>query len=123
VLLTTHYLEEAEKLCDRVAIMDHGGIIALGTPSELIESLNAKQVVELEFEADRVEGQDLRLGSFELKRSDASWRFHTDNATSSLPILLQSIESEGLRLKALRTHQPTLDDVFLALTGKALRDE
>jgi ABC-2 type transport system ATP-binding protein len=123
VLITTHYLEEAEKLCDRVAIMDRGRVIALGSPAQLIESLGTEQIVELEFEQAAPQGESWQLGPFELKRRVNGWCFQTDDVTERLPSLLQTIKSEGLGLKALRTHEPTLDDVFLALTGKALRDD
>ncbi len=123
VLLTTHYMEEAARLCDRVAIMDQGRIIALGAPTELIASLGADQIVEFsiegQLEQDRlgqlpgVKGVRLREGTYALTVSEIG---------AALPALLDEIERQGARLITLATHQATLEDVFVALTGKMLRD-
>jgi len=124
VLLTTHYMDEASRLCDRVAVIDHGRMIALGSPAELVASLSADQIVELrgDGEADRealrglpgIEGLDARNGLLMLRVSDMA---------AALPALLAELDRQGIGLESLATHQPTLEDVFVHLTGRGLRDE
>lgn len=130
VVLTTHYMEEAAQMCDRVAIVDDGRIIARGSPSELIASLGAGQVIELEFEQenvdrgsaetaawlealDGVESHEELAGRHVLRVADAA---------QVLPIVIARAAEQGARISDLGTHRATLDDVFLHLTGKALRD-
>jgi len=124
VLLTTHYMEEAARLCDRVGIMDRGRIIALGTPAELVASLGAEQIVEFTAAGEvderalralpEVSGAGRRGDRFALTVSDIS---------VALPALLAELERGGARLDTLTTHQATLEDVFVSLTGRKLRDE
>lgn len=126
VLLTTHYMEEAARLCDRLVIVDQGRLIAQGTPEELTASLGTSQVLELKLEAAPDVGAEpppelgfRRRGEWWVKSlSDAS----TTELGPELAALLMTISNAGLRVTALRTHEPTLDDVFLQRTGKALRD-
>jgi ABC-2 type transport system ATP-binding protein len=128
VLLTTHYMEEAERLCDRVAIMDHGKVIALGTPRELIASLGAEHVVEFAL-ADGVPG-DL-IGTLPDLAGVTAIRASTGGGGLSLtvtelhrtlPGLLALLQQRQLELSSLTTHHATLDDVFVSLTGRQLRD-
>ncbi len=114
VLLTTHYMEEAERLCDRVAIMDHGKVIALGTPRALIASLGAEHVVE--FALINGTPDDLMDALRGLSGVTAVELHRT------LPALLTLLQQRGLELASLTTHHATLDDVFVALTGRQLRD-
>ncbi len=125
ILLTTHYMDEAQRLCDRVAIVDHGHLIALGTPRELIQSLGVEQVVECSI----AEGQTLAIAALEalpgVRRAQVEEDLHTlqvDAAHETIPALLALLEASGLTLTALRTHSPTLEDVFVALTGRHLRE-
>ncbi len=124
VLLTTHYMEEAARLCDRVAIMDHGRVIALGTPAELIASLGAAQIVE--FAADgEVDAAVLAAlpGVGAADRRDGGWMLSVGDIGAALPALLALLDGRRARLGSLRTHQATLEDVFVRLTGRGLRDE
>jgi ABC-2 type transport system ATP-binding protein len=124
VLLTTHYMDEAERLCDRVAIVDHGKLIALGTPRELISSLHAANVIELACDPDLSE--DLLRGVpgvTEARRHGPNWRLAVGALTESVPALLATVERAGSRLQNLSTHQATLEDLFDSLTGRALREE
>ena len=123
MLLTTHYMEEAERLCDRVAIIDHGRVIALGTPADLVASLGAEQVVEF---AARRRGStaDDSPRSARRARGPASanggWIvLRVDAVGDALPALLAALERSGRRLERLTTHQATLEDVFVHLTGRA----
>jgi|SRR5579871_6533182 len=126
ILLTTHYMDEAERLCDRVAIMDHGKIIALGTPRELIGSIGVEHVVE--FSA----GGATLLTVSDLKKIEGVREVTTENGNVQLqvtelhravPALLAELNRQGLPLTELRTHSATLEDVFVTLTGRRLRDE
>jgi ABC-2 type transport system ATP-binding protein len=124
VALTTHYMEEAERLCDRVAIVDHGRVIALGTPAELIASLHAADVVEFASEPELPRESLLHLeGVREVRRRGANWSLAVGSLIAGVPALLAAVERSGARLVHLSTHRATLEDVFVALTGRALREE
>jgi ABC-2 type transport system ATP-binding protein len=126
VLLTTHYMEEAARLCDRVAIVDHGKLIALGTPRELVASLGAEHVIEfaLEDEARALSAEALRaLPSVEgIAHEDGRWRLTVREVHRTVPALLAALAEKGASPSHLTTHHATLEDVFVALTGHTLRD-
>jgi ABC-2 type transport system ATP-binding protein len=123
VFLTTHYMEEAARLCDRVAVMDMGRIIALGTPAELIASLGADQVVEFSFEGE-VPSDALQAlpGVRGLRSGENSYALTVSDIGSALPALLAELARHRAELVTLTTHQATLEDVFVSLTGRTLRD-
>ena len=126
VLLTTHYMEEAERLCDRVAIIDHGSIIALGTPAELIATLGAEEVVEFALENGAVvphEALKSLPGVKGVVSADGTTALTVDQVHESVPSLMRLLESSQVTLSQLTTHHATLEDVFLALTGRHLRDD
>jgi ABC-2 type transport system ATP-binding protein len=127
IVLTTHYMEEAERLCDRVAIIDHGRAIALGTPRELVASIGVDHVVEF---AVGAEAPALDVST--LERLDSVRRLqvepgivllHVTELHRAVPALLDALGRQGIPLTELRTHSATLEDVFVALTGRHLRDE
>lgn len=127
ILLTTHYMDEAERLCDRVAILDHGKVIALGTPRELIASTCAEQMVEFSAGSS---GKFLDLPA--LRRIEGVREVRTDNGAvllqvaelhTAVPALLAELTRQNVPLTELRTHSATLEDVFVTLTGRHLRDE
>ncbi len=124
VLLTTHYMEEAQRLCDRVAIVDHGKIIAQGTPSGLIASLGAEHVVEFEakpiVDRDRLEGVD---GVLEVAEKNGALRLTVGQVHRAIPALLDELRRQGAELSRLTTHHATLEDVFVSLTGRHLRGD
>jgi ABC-2 type transport system ATP-binding protein len=135
VLLTTHYMEEAERLCDRVAIVDHGRIIREGSPRDLIATLGAAHVVEFDLvpgaasgdgrvEAPGIDEATLRaLPAVTAIRRDAhTWLLTVSEPHRALPPLLAYLSSAGQALARLGTRQATLEDVFVALTGRHLRD-
>jgi ABC-2 type transport system ATP-binding protein len=127
VLLTTHYMDEAERLCDRVAIMDHGRVIALDTPRALIASLGAEHVVEFALVdgAARAPGVEELAGlpGVHAVRSGPDRTALTVAAVHrAVPALLALLERRGAELSLLATHHATLEDVFVALTGRQLRD-
>jgi ABC-2 type transport system ATP-binding protein len=124
VLLTTHYMEEAERLCDRVAIMDHGQIIAEGPPAVLVGNLNAPHIIGFSTEppiaAAALEGIP---GAGEPREREGQWTLAAASLAETVPALVAALESAGVRLVSLSTHRATLEDVFIALTGRELRDE
>jgi ABC-2 type transport system ATP-binding protein len=126
ILLTTHYMDEAEHLCDRVAVVDHGRVIALDTPRALIASLGAGHVVGFSLEGERAAVEDSVLrglhGVTAVRRQDDAFELTSTDLKRTVPALLALIEREQLRLAELRTHSATLEDVFVSLTGRHLRD-
>ncbi len=127
VLLTTHYMEEAERLCDRVAILDHGKVIALGTPPQLIASLGAEHVVEFAL-ADGAgtapEAAELAAlpGVRSVRPAADRTALTVTEVHRAVPALLALLERRRAELSMLATHHATLEDVFVALTGRQLRD-
>src|SRR4026209_2057254 len=123
ILLTTHYMEEATRLCDRVAIMDHGKVIALGTPAELIESLGADQVIEFTVTSALEDDALKHLPAVNhLHKRDDVYSLTVSEIGIALPALLAEIKRQQSELVTLTTHQATLEDVFVSLTGRMLRD-
>jgi ABC-2 type transport system ATP-binding protein len=123
IILTTHYMEEAALLCDRVAIMDHGRVIALGTPAELVASLKADQIVEFSVRGELQEKCVIDLpGVRSARRRNSDYLLSVSDIGVALPSLLAALEREHVKLVSLATHQATLEDVFVSLTGRMLRD-
>jgi ABC-2 type transport system ATP-binding protein len=125
VLLTTHYMEEAARLCDRVAVVDHGKPIALGTPRDLVASLGAEHVIEFTVEAaEALSAEVLRvLPSVEgVRHEDGRFRLTVREVHRTVPALLTLLAEKGASVSYLTTHHATLEDVFVALTGRTLRD-
>ena len=124
ILLTTHYIEEAERLCDRVAIIDEGKIVALGSPRELQERVFGQSRIEI------VTAQPMPadLPSFEavakhsLSENAKTLVIHSTRPARTLPDLIKWIDQRGLELEDIHLRRPTLEDVFIELTGKKLRD-
>jgi ABC-2 type transport system ATP-binding protein len=126
IILTTHYMDEAERLCERVAVMDHGKAIALGTPRELIESIGAEHMVE--FAVDGAASLDLaaleKLDGVRVARCEnGGYQLHVTVLHRAVPALFDELARHRIPLTELRTHSATLEDVFVSLTGRHLRDE
>jgi ABC-2 type transport system ATP-binding protein len=123
VLLTTHYMDEAQRLCDRVAVVDKGKIIALGSPAELIESLGGTEVVEIKCDAPLDESRLRGIpGVHTAKANGDAVSLTVEQLHKTLPLLLGHIQQCGRTLTGLSTHHATLEDVFVHLTGRHLRD-
>jgi ABC-2 type transport system ATP-binding protein len=123
ILLTTHYMEEATRLCDRVAIMDHGKVIALGPPAELIESLGADQIIEFSVTTPLADDALKGLAAVNhVHKRGETYALTVSEIGVALPALLAEIRRQQSELVTLTTHQATLEDVFVSLTGRMLRD-
>jgi ABC-2 type transport system ATP-binding protein len=131
VLLTTHYMDEAERLCDRLAIVDHGQIIAEGSPANLIEKLGGHHFVEFSVGGNAAENND--GGSLEAWRAlpgvdsareeDGMVALSVKEPHLTIPALLDVVGKQGSKLQHLTTRQASLEDVFVRLTGRHLREE
>jgi ABC-2 type transport system ATP-binding protein len=123
VLLTTHYMEEAQRLCDRVAIIDKGKVIALGTPRELIASLGGTEVIEIHCDAPvAIDTVSPLPGVRSVKSRGDGLSLAVEQLHKTLPLLLGHLQQSGRTLTSLSTHHATLEDVFVSLTGRQLRD-
>lgn len=123
VVLTTHYMEEAEALCERVAIMDHGRIIALDTPRRLVRGLEFDSTVECSFAGPMEREKLLGLPAVrDARREDGSYFLFTNDVSSTLAELTRLVDRHGQRLQSLHVRTATLEDVFISLTGRRLRE-
>jgi ABC-2 type transport system ATP-binding protein len=126
VLLTTHYMDEAERLCDRLAIIDHGKIIASGTPAELIASLSGHHVVEFSISGGNGGGDEVwgRLpGVHSVRNDDGHFSLQVHEPHETIPALLSAVQTKRAQLAHLTTRQASLEDVFVQLTGRHLRED
>jgi len=130
ILLTTHYMDEAERLCDRLAIVDHGRIIAEGTPPDLIERLGGHHVVEFAVSATNGGSGGAAMESWRalpsvesVREEDGMVALSVREPHLAIPALLDAVERQGSQLEHLTTRQASLEDVFVRLTGRHLRDE
>lgn len=132
ILLTTHYMDEAQVLCDRVAVVDGGRIIAEGSPRELIASLGAAHVIEFGLAPGRQAEPDEAAFTADLQalpgvrgvnRDGDTWQISAADLQETLPALLRFADDAGVGLVSVTTHAATLEDVFVSLTGRHLRDD
>lgn len=124
LFMTTHYLEEADNLCDRIAIIDHGRIVALDTPSKLKESLGGDIITltieQAEKDLTRLMESTVRVK--EVKRQDNIYRLKVENGEETAPKILNQLIQKGHTVTKLSLTKPTLDEVYLEYTGKSMRD-
>jgi ABC-2 type transport system ATP-binding protein len=125
VLYTTHYMEEAERLCDRIGIIDHGKVIAEGTRAELVGMVGEGDQVRLSATGD-LAGAAAQLSTRswvrQAKALDGSVDLVVENARSELPVILTDVAAAGVIVRSVEVTEPDLEAVFLHLTGRALRD-
>ncbi len=127
VFLTTHYLEEADVLCDRLVIMDHGEIVAEGTPRDLKREVAGDAVVIVVHGGHEVARRAGRILEHEPSVREATveddvLRLYVEDGATALPVLLRLLDAERIELRTINLSEPTLDDVFLRQTGRSLRD-
>jgi ABC-2 type transport system ATP-binding protein len=126
VFLTTHYLDEADALCDRILVIDHGSIVAEGSPDELKRRVSGDAVTLTIAKPDQADAAVAVVASIPKSTTPAvdatTVRFHVPDGGSTLPELLRRLDTAGVELTGVEVHRPTLDDVFLSLTGRSLRD-
>jgi len=123
IVMTTHYIEEAERLCDRVAIVDHGKVIALGTPRELkARSANTTRI-EVRLSKPATDGTLKALeGVVDARELDGSYVLHSQRPPKTIVDLVKHLEADNNELVSLEIASPSLEDVFIELTGRRLRD-
>jgi ABC-2 type transport system ATP-binding protein len=124
IFITTHYLDEADALCDRVAIMDHGEIVTEGTPDDLKREI-AGDVVSIGLNGSTPQAAKLLAGERYVRRvesSEAGLRLFVEAGAIAIPQILRTLDGAGLALGSMELHRPSLDDVFLTKTGRSLRD-
>jgi len=123
IFLTTHYLEEADSLCDRIAIIDEGEIKVIGTPAELKTSLGGDAIdIVIEDDEDHSELMGTLEGTSNITKKDGEYRIRTDNGDKTMTDVLALSAKEGWRVKSVSLHRPSMNQVFLQYTGKSLRD-
>jgi ABC-2 type transport system ATP-binding protein len=125
VFLTTHYLDEADALSDRLIVIDDGRIVAEGTPDALKAQVNGDRVevgVDPELAADAAEIAGRLTGAHELSVAEGTVRFRVPRGDVALPDLLRALDAKSITMRSVQVHRPTLDDVFLTLTGRSLRE-
>jgi ABC-2 type transport system ATP-binding protein len=124
IFLTTHYLEEADALCDRIAIIDHGEIVAEGTPDALKREISGDALAvtmsgSIPLAAEVLEGQPF---VHKLEILEHGLRLYVESGATAIPQVLRALEGAGLEMEAIELHRPSLDDVFLTKTGRSLRE-
>jgi ABC-2 type transport system ATP-binding protein len=123
VFLTTHYLDEADSLCDRILVIDHGSIVAEGSPAELKRRVSGDLItVGTPAPAAAAEVAARLDGAVDVMLGEKSVQLTIPGGSTVLPILLRELDHAGLAIDSVEVHRPTLDDVFLSLTGRTLRD-
>jgi ABC-2 type transport system ATP-binding protein len=123
LVYTTHYMEEAERLADRIVIIDHGRVVASGTQAQLFALLPAAQVLQIELDGEPAEGLSAALQSLPgVKRTSQRLEVRVADIARDTGAVLAALAERGIKVRGLATARATLEDVFLQLTGRALRD-
>jgi ABC-2 type transport system ATP-binding protein len=126
VFLTTHYMEEAEALCNRVAIIDSGKIIVIGSPAELKAQIPGNDIISLSFEnlsEDIIDRIKTLTFVHNIQSEDNNIRIYVDNGAMNLPQLIEEVKSFGGKVLSATIHEQSLEDVFIHYTGKSIREE
>ncbi len=121
VFITTHYLDEADALCDRISIMDNGEIVASGTPADLKREISG-DVVRVGLPVDSVAAAAEALTSYKSETHEDSVRLYVEDGATAIPQILRALDAAGVPLGTIELHRPSLDDVFLTKTGRSLRE-
>jgi ABC-2 type transport system ATP-binding protein len=126
IVLTTHYLDEAEELCDRVAIVDYGKLMALGTPAELKRKVMGGDVVEADFADlpnEALEALKASKFALQLKKHESTLTILVRNGAEAVPRIVELVNENGGKIRSITLREPTLDDVFLHFTGRSIRED
>ena len=123
MILTTHYMEEADYLCERIIIMDKGNILADGTLDELVARNNGAEIIEFSIDGQGSNGFTLNE-KYKLVRDDKNekWKITVEDIVSSLPSFLEEMKQKDIRIKSLECRKMTLDDIFISMTGRRLTE-
>jgi ABC-2 type transport system ATP-binding protein len=121
VFITTHYLDEADALCDRISIMDNGEIVASGTPADLKREISG-DVVRVGVPAGSVQAAAAALNSYKVETYDEGVRLYVEDGAVAIPQILRALDAAEVPLGTIELHRPSLDDVFLTKTGRSLRE-
>jgi ABC-2 type transport system ATP-binding protein len=123
IVMTTHYIEEAERLCDRVAIVDHGRVVALGTPRELKSRAGSATRIEVRLSKPETDASLKSLeGAADARVVDGTYVIHSNRPPQTIVSLVKYLETQGNELVSLEIASPSLEDVFIEMTGRRLRD-
>lgn len=126
IVLTTHYLEEAESLCDRIAVVDFGKVVALGTANELKRSATGGDVVEAEISAlpnEALEALKTSKFALDVKKRENTLTVLVRNGAEAVPKIVELVAAKGGKIRSITLRAPTLDDVFLHYTGRSIRED
>jgi ABC-2 type transport system ATP-binding protein len=125
LFLTTHYMEEADSLCDHVAIIDHGKIVTIGTPNDLKKGLGGDIVMlSIQNDTEDISGLIEKVpAAKEVQRQDGTYRIKVENGEETAPSIIDAVRAEGHKVARLSLAKPTLDEVYIEFTGKSLREE
>ena len=121
VFITTHYLDEADALCDRISIMDNGEIVASGTPADLKREISG-DVVRVGLPVDAIPAAAEALSSYKIETNEDNVRLNVEDGAVAIPQILRALDAAGVPLGTIELHRPSLDDVFLTKTGRSLRE-
>ena len=122
VFITTHYLDEADALCDRISIIDNGQIVASGTPADLKREISG-DIVRVGLPVGAVAAAAQALESYKIETYDDSVRLFVEDGATAIPQILRALDAAGVQLGTVELHRPSLDDVFLTKTGRSLRED
>jgi ABC-2 type transport system ATP-binding protein len=122
MILTTHYMEEADYLCERIIIMDKGTVLADGTLDQLVAKNNGAEIIEFSIEGEASNGFKLNDEKIKMVRDDKNekWKITVDDIASTLPSFLEEMKQKGIKIKSLECRKMTLDDIFISMTGRRL---
>ena len=121
VFITTHYLDEADALCDRISIMDHGEIVAAGTPAALKREISG-DVVRVDLLPNFVAAAAQTLTSYKIEKYEDNVRLYVEDGAVAIPRILRALDAAEVPIGGIELHRPSLDDVFLTKTGRSLRE-
>lgn len=125
IFLTTHYLEEADLLCDRIAIIDHGKIVKIGSPNNLKKEIGGDLIeIKVNSQLLNVDDEIIKLPYVkEVKRIENGFRIKAESGEEAAPLIFEFLRNKGIKIKSLSITKPTLDEVYLEYTGRRLREE